>query len=552
MASAMCFLPDDRRDQRLPGRLVERRGRRREQHAEHHLPRLDDARERDHGQPERDEQRDGLRPLQQPAPVVAVGQRPAQRAEQDQRDRLAGPDEAGPGDRVGQRVDVVQVRGDRAAGADLAEDDPGPVEIEVAVAQDLRQRHQSTGTRLIFAGSMCRYTWVPGSIEISGLVRARISCLPTATTWSTASPRNARVTTVPVQTFGTPVGALGAELHGLRPDGHDDVVPGGQLVLRLDEDRAVRGLHVVLRPLRLADGPGDEVRGADELRHELVGRLHVDLAGLAELDHRAGLHDGDVRGQRERLDLVVGDVDRGDAELALQPLELVPQVLAQLGVEVGQRLVEQQQRRLDDQRAGQREALLLAAGELGGLPVDLGGELHGLQHALDALPDLLLRRPVGALADLQREGDVVEHGHVRPDRVGLEHHAQAALVGRHVHVPAVARGEQDAVTDGDAAAVRLLQAGDGAQRRGLAAARGAEQGEQLALLDLEADVVDGEHRGRPLALLRLVAGEGLHEVVDGEHEEVLGSFPTVTRETSAEGGQRVAQSSRRPTLAPSL
>jgi hypothetical protein len=64
----------------------------------------------------------------------------------------------------------------------------------------------------------------------------------------------------------------------------------------------------------------------------------------------------------------VGDVDRGDAELALEPLELVAQRLAQLGVQVGQRLVEQQQRRLDDQRAGQREALLLATGELGGLP----------------------------------------------------------------------------------------------------------------------------------------------------------------------------------------
>jgi hypothetical protein len=38
----------------------------------------------------------------------------------------------------------------------------------------------------------------------------------------------------------------------------------------------------------------------------------------------------------------------------------------QLGVEVGQRLVEQQDLRLQHQRAGDGDALLLAAGELGG------------------------------------------------------------------------------------------------------------------------------------------------------------------------------------------
>ena len=38
----------------------------------------------------------------------------------------------------------------------------------------------------------------------------------------------------------------------------------------------------------------------------------------------------------------------------------------QLGVEIRQRLVEQQHLRLDRQRAGDRDALLLAAGELAG------------------------------------------------------------------------------------------------------------------------------------------------------------------------------------------
>ena len=101
---------------------------------------------------------------------------------------------------------------------------------------------------------------------------------------------------------------------------------------------------------------------------------------------------------------------------------------AQLGVEIGQRLVEQQHLRLEHQRARDRDALLLAAGQRGRRP--LGERLH-----LDELQRR--RRRVSRIsggwpaADAQRIGDVVEHRHVRPDGVGLEHHAEPAVVRRH-------------------------------------------------------------------------------------------------------------------------
>ncbi len=76
------------------------------------------------------------------------------------------------------------------------------------------------------------------------------------------------------------------------------------------------------------------------------------------------MHDGDLVGQRQRLGLVVGDIDEGDAGAALQLLQLDPHALAQLGVEIGERLVEQQDLRLDHEAAGERDALLLAAGKL--------------------------------------------------------------------------------------------------------------------------------------------------------------------------------------------
>ena len=62
----------------------------------------------------------------------------------------------------------------------------------------------------------------------------------------------------------------------------------------------------------------------------------VDLLDAALVHHR------DAVGGDHRLGLVVGDVDRGDAELVVQAPDLEAHLLAQIGVEVGERLVEQQ------------------------------------------------------------------------------------------------------------------------------------------------------------------------------------------------------------------
>src|SRR4029079_17485179 len=131
------------------------------------------------------------------------------RAQHQQGHGLPGADQPGLGDRTGQLVDVVEVRRDRSARADLREDDTRPIQIEIAVSQYCRNAHardQSTGTSDSLPGCMSRYTGVPGACEMCGRQRARISCLPTATTWSTASPRNARVVTLPYHTFSPPAG----------------------------------------------------------------------------------------------------------------------------------------------------------------------------------------------------------------------------------------------------------------------------------------------------------------------------------------------------------
>jgi hypothetical protein len=223
----------------------------------------------------------------------------------------------------------------------------------------------------------------------------------------------------------------------------------------------------------------------------------------------AAVQQQDAVGHCHRFRLVVGDDQRRQLHLDDQVAQPGAGFLAHLGVEVGQRLVEQDDRRVVDQRPGDRHPLLLAAGQLVRIAVGEVGQAEVLQRRLDAAADFGL----GHLAQDQRVGDVVEHRLVRPQRVGLEDQAELAFFGRDVDVGG---GIVDRPAgDGDAALVRLLQAGDGAQQGRLAGARGAEQGDDLAAAQLHRDALEDG-----------IAAVGQGEVVDGQdglvsHEVLL-------------------------------
>ena len=105
-------------------------------------------------------------------------------------------------------------------------------------------------------------------------------------------------------------------------------------------------------------------RRTDELGDEDVRRVVVDLVRRPDLLELPGAEDGDPVREAHRLRLVVGDEDHRRPELALERLELRPGMDPQLGVEVRQRLVHQEDARLADDRPRQRDPLLLAAGQL--------------------------------------------------------------------------------------------------------------------------------------------------------------------------------------------
>ena len=60
---------------------------------------------------------------------------------------------------------------------------------------------------------------------------------------------------------------------------------------------------------------------------------------------------------------LVGDVEDGDAQLAVESVEELAERLLRLGVDAGRRLVEHEQRRLARERLGDERTLLLTAGE---------------------------------------------------------------------------------------------------------------------------------------------------------------------------------------------
>ena len=114
------------------------------------------------------------------------------------------------------------------------------------------------------------------------------------------------------------------------------------------------------------DAAFENIRGAEKIRHEQIGRLLVELLWGADLLNHAVVHHRDAVADGVGLFLVVRDEDRGQPEPLLQFAQFAADLDAQLGIEVGQGFVEQQQLRLDRDGARQRDALLLPAGELRG------------------------------------------------------------------------------------------------------------------------------------------------------------------------------------------
>ena len=122
----------------------------------------------------------------------------------------------------------------------------------------------------------------------------------------------------------------------------------------------------------------------------------------------------------------------------MQLAQPAAQFLPHLRIERAERFVEQQNFRLHRERAGQRDALALAAGKLRRKSFRQRFKLDEFQQFLHARANLFFRRARVLRADAQAEGDVLKNAHVPEQRVMLEGKTGLALArGNLRHVLAV-------------------------------------------------------------------------------------------------------------------
>ena len=138
------------------------------------------------------------------------------------------------------------------------------------------------------------------------------------------------------------------------------------------------------------------------------------------------VQDQDLVGQRHRLRLIVGDEEARCPDPPVQFRELHAHLRAQLGIQVRQRFVIEQDAGLADDRARDRDPLTLAAGELGRPPLQESAEPDRSCGRLD--PSLAFRlRHTG---DAECVADIAGHIHVGVKRVVLEDHRDAPVLRR--------------------------------------------------------------------------------------------------------------------------
>ena len=164
----------------------------------------------------------------------------------------------------------------------------------------------------------------------------------------------------------------------------------------------------------------------------------------------------------------------------MDPRDLGAGLDAQLGVEVRERFVHQEDRRLAHDRPAERDALPLAAGQLFRLAIEKLVEAEDRGCGGDPLLDVGL----GDLPQLQAERHVVADRHVRVERIALEHHRDIAILRRDV--------VDDALADPERAVADLLEAGDHPEAGRLAATGRSDEHHEFAICDFEVEIVDRE------------------------------------------------------------
>ena len=222
-------------------------------------------------------------------------------------------------------------------------------------------------------------------------------------------------------------------------------------------------------------------RRADEFGDEDVLRRIIEFQRRADLFDHAVAQDDDAIGHGQRLDLVVGDINRRRFQALMQRLDLAAHADPELGVQVGQRFVEQEDLGIAHDSAAHGDALALAAGERGGLAQKILRQVQHRGRGAHPLLDQLLVRPAHA----QRKRHVFRHRHMGIEGIALENHGDVTGLRRQVR--------DITPIDEDAPGACRFQSRQQAQHGGFPAARRADQGQEFSVADGKVDVAEHLH-----------------------------------------------------------
>ena len=216
-----------------------------------------------------------------------------------------------------------------------------------------------------------------------------------------------------------------------------------------------------------------------------VSRRHLSLRHALD-QPVAKMH----HGAREARHLgLVRDHQHGDSAIAVEPRQQFHDLERAFGVEIAGRLVGEQHVGVGDDGARDRDALLLAARQLGGRvarPIDQPDLIEGREGGGPPRAFVIAAIEQGQL-------DILECGGARQQVEPLEDEAQIAPSQQRALVAAEALDMM--ASEQEAAGGRHVEAAEDVHRRRFARSRRAHHGHEVARSDIEIDALQRLERG---------------------------------------------------------